>query len=116
MKTEDVPIASIKVKPNNMHRDGTKNTPPPMPSKPDRIPIRKPTIPAFNKLNSINAFSPSLLEPNSISNATTNNKIANVICKIFVGMIFARIPPQNPPRIPKIANLIPGFTIDLFFF
>ena len=116
MKTEDVPIASIKANPNNMQSAGIRNTPPPTPSNPEMIPIEKPTIAALSKLNSINAFSPSLLDPKSMSNATTNKRHANIVCKILVGTIFATSPPQNPPMIPKIANLTAGLTIVLFFF
>ena len=94
-----------------MQRAGIRKTPPPTPSKPDTIPIEKPTIAAFNKLKSISAFSPSALEPNSISNATIKSRHAKIICKILEGTTFARRPPQNPPIIPKIANLIPGLII-----
>ena len=99
-----------------MQRAGIKNTPPPTPSKPEIIPIEKPTIAPFNRLKFINAFSPSALEPNSISNATMNNRIAKIICKILEGITFAKRPPQNPPIIPKTASLIAGFRMDLFFF
>ena len=116
MKTEDVPMASIKLNPNSMQSAGIKNTPPPTPSKPDMIPIEKPTIAALNILNSINAFFPSVLEPKSISNATMNKRHANMICRISVGTMLAKRPPQNPPIIPKIANRMAGLTIDLFFF
>ena len=99
-----------------MQRAGIRKTPPPTPSNPEIIPIEKPTIAALNILKSINAFSPSVLEPNSISNATIKSRHAKIICKILEGTTFARRPPQNPPIIPKTANLIAGFTIDLFFF
>ena len=99
-----------------MQSAGIRNTPPPTPSNPETIPIEKPTIAAFNRLKSINAFSPSVRDPNSISKATIKSRHAKMISKILEGTTFASNPPQNPPIIPKIANLIAGFTMDLFFF
>ena len=111
MNIEDVPIASINEKPKSAVKITIRNTPPPMPKRPDANPTKIPMTAQEIRLNGIFASSLSLFKSTIFLIATNNSKHPNIISKVRDGSPEATKPPTAPPTIPNIPNCKPGFTI-----
>ena len=111
INTEEVPIASINENPKSNVRIAIKNTPPPMPKRPDAKPTKRPMIAVVNQLNGILAFSLYLLILRILFAAINKSKHPKIISKTLDGSPDATKPPIAPPIIPKMPKRIPGWMI-----
>ena len=111
INTEEVPIASISENPNRAVKIAIRKIPPPTPKSPDENPTKRPMMAVVTILNGIFASSRSLLIFTILLTVMKSSKHPKIISKILEGKADAANPPNAPPIIPKIPNLIPGLII-----
>ena len=111
MNTEEVPIARIIENPKSVVKITIKNIPPPIPSKPEENPTKRPVKAMEIKLKSNYASFSFLSSDKIFLIAMNNNKSPKIISRTLEVKPDATKPPIKLPMIPKIPNLIPGSII-----